>query len=168
MFKALVLSFWVAAFGIACHSGWGSDPKRPPHCPSAEFSCSPQPVPAPSDAVQDLANRSSVLLGLYQGEIIRYFERHNRLPARLEDANPSNKPAVDAWGRQVRYLTVSEAYELRSAGADSQLETPDDIYFVAHATRRRPCILVVAGRVFDHADGDAVCAPLLRGLRIRQ
>ncbi len=44
-----------------------------------------------------------------------------------------NNPLVDGWGRVLRFQGDLDYYELRSAGLDGVLDTPDDIYIQGDA-----------------------------------
>lgn len=69
-----------------------------------------------------------------------YRSRHQcRLPDHIAELGPED-PAeptlapferfyLDGWGRQFLYKRVGTGMELRSAGADGQMETPDDMIF---------------------------------------
>jgi hypothetical protein len=164
MFKVLTSSLFAATLVLACQSTLREKSQRSDTCLREQSICSPHDAPARIDVSRDSANETSKLLGLYHGDVLRFVNEHQRLPESLKDASTTDKPALDAWGRPVRYTSLYAAYEIRSAGSDALFQTLDDVYFVSHLTRTRPCILVVAGRRFDYSDGDPLCAPLLQGI----
>lgn len=104
-----------------------------------------------------------VRLGILQGYISRYWEQHQRIPAILGELN-SVEPAgfararKDGWGREIRYRQILPLHELRSAGADGEFDTGDDVVITGHRGRARPCaILDGTGRRFDFASDPPPC-----------
>jgi len=67
-------------------------------------------------------------------QITLYFESHGVAPDRVDQSYPPGPEREwivdyrhDAWGREYRYTPLRTDYELRSAGADGQFGTSDDI-----------------------------------------
>jgi hypothetical protein len=102
-------------------------------------------------------------LGALQGRVWAYLQENRQLPRALDEVLANDQRAVDAWDRPIAYRQSEDLYELRSAGEDGQLYSEDDVYMTAHASRIRPCVLVVAGRTYDYSDGAVVCASVLHG-----
>jgi hypothetical protein len=78
----------------------------------------------------DPSGRTLVRLEQMQNLIARFEAANGRLPPRLDDLlTPATAGlGLDVWKNRIRYTVVGERYELRSAGPDAQLETPDDIF----------------------------------------
>ena len=49
-----------------------------------------------------------------------------------DEGDPEN-PLVDGWGELMRFKADEDYYEIRSAGADGIMDTPDDIYLLGDA-----------------------------------
>jgi len=110
---------------------------------------SPAPVPSPSGVERDHppgivdtdrtlfpdpVDRTAVRMEALRRQITLYFESHGAAPDRVDQSYPPGPEREwivdyrhDAWGREYRYTPLRTDYELRSAGADGQFGTSDDI-----------------------------------------
>lgn len=67
--------------------------------------------------------------------------------------------SVDGWTRQMRYNAVGRNYTFRSAGADAEFGTPDDVIYAGRIGRSQPCFIIVGdGRQFSLGNDDPGCA----------
>jgi hypothetical protein len=85
-----------------------------------------------SDLFPDPRDRTWLRLkGLYPF-VMDYLREHGSLPDRIEQFMPAQGTQYvdfhdDAWGHALRYVRRGHEYEIRSAGPDGELNTPDDL-----------------------------------------
>lgn len=64
--------------------------------------------------------------GLAQQEIMDYEREQGQFPDTVE-GNKLIAEITDAWGNPIRYDLDGDDFIVRSAGADGQMDTPDDM-----------------------------------------
>jgi hypothetical protein len=103
-------------------------------------------------------------LGILNTYIGRFSTGRGGLPgnfAELRSVSPDgfDIASVDGWGNVIRYEVNESRYTLRSAGADSQFGTGDDLMLGGVAGRSRPCYIISGdGRRFDFGGDDPLCS----------
>lgn len=144
----------------ACHHHIEARAGRESEHTSAAAASVAQPVDpgeAPSGS-WDPANRTSMTLGYLHGRVLKYRQENGELPQSLDALTADGRRPVDGWNRVIAYRRGEpDRFELRSAGEDARFQTADDVYVRAHGSRSLPCLLVVAGRTYDHSEGSSEC-----------
>ena len=94
-----------------------------------------QEIADTEDAIfPDSVERTRARLQALSTLIEEHRRRANQLPQALADLSstspngqPSQPELIDAWSRPFRYQPNGPSFELRSAGADGQFGTVDDV-----------------------------------------
>lgn len=81
--------------------------------------------------VWEPGSRTATIMGSLESLTIVYHRRNGAFPENLETLGASGlQPYLgtrDEWGNLIRYLRTRNGFELRSAGPDGSLSTPDDM-----------------------------------------
>lgn len=106
-------------------------------------------------------NATAIRLGNLVLHVSRYGQAAGALPLELEPvlANSSRaaSQATDLWGRRARYSPAVRSFELRSAGADGEFATQDDIWVRGELGRDAPCETHIKDRRIDYSDIGPPC-----------
>lgn len=103
----------------------------------------------PSDSIAHTAQVLSAIVGF----VDTFGRQAGGLPTSLTPVlqdRPQN--AHDAWGLPFHYAAARRRFEVRSAGPDAQLGTPDDLLAVGVLGRIVPCELRTGERVVTYDD----------------
>src|SRR5215213_4327770 len=129
--------------------------------------CSPQFVnglPGPSAPVRSFREDSVVmarqLVYAYVRAVDRYGRPRGELPSSLEPVVERGEagPNIDLWGRALRYQPNGLRFEVRSAGADREFDTRDDIIALGQLGRNQPCEIRDEFRVWTGVGFEPPCA----------
>ncbi len=98
-----------------------------------------KPAAAQTESVEALRTRAQAGADLLKNTMIAFYAKAGRMPTEQEGLKiyltfkpPLVKPEdlTDPWGHPYAYRDVEGEYEIRCAGPDGKLDTPDDL--VAH------------------------------------
>lgn len=119
----------------------------------------------PETMLDDKNTLTLTYLGTLHTYVGRFTAAHGRIPGQLVElrsisAEGFDLASVDGWGNAVQYEANGASYRLRSAGADSDFGTSDDLILASALGRSTPCFVVSGdGRRFDFGRDAPACAP---------
>lgn len=138
----------------------------------------PQPVPLPPSSAsgpetmrvpetvfQDRATLTLMRMNLLGGYLNMFVAAHSKLPSHFEELRTFSNggfeiASVDGWSRKIEYGAADDRqYTFRSAGADAEFGTTDDVLYAGLSGRSEPCLILPGdGRRFVLGTDEPDCA----------